>query len=219
MPRDVAMQTMLAKWLDGPCWRVLLAWLPLAATACATLPEAPIPAPTVTRSALVVFDIDGTLTPHNLLVHEARPDAAHVVQAFESRGYAIVYLTARAPAFQRSLPGWLQEHGFPPGNLHAAQSLDDRRHAEYFKSRVLDAYVAQGWHLAYAFGDSSTDFIAYQRAGLPRERVFALKRKGRDACDEGVYQACLGDWEDDLPSAVADPPWAGSPDSQRSTSP
>ena len=159
----------------------------------------------------MVFDIDGTLTPHNLLVHEARPNAANVVQAFESRGYEVVYLTARAPAFQGSLPAWLKLHGFPPGNLHAAQSLDERRNAADFKSRVLDAYAAQGWHLAYAFGDSPTDFIAYQRAGLPRERVFALRRKGRDACEEGVYQACLTDWEDDLPSVLADPPRAGSP--------
>ena len=112
---------------SGSWCRVLAACLPLAVSACATLPEAPIPTPTGTRSALVVLDIDGTLTPHNLRVHEARPGAAETVRAFESRGYEIAYITARVPAFQASLPGWLAEHGFPAGNLHVAQSREDRR--------------------------------------------------------------------------------------------
>jgi hypothetical protein len=191
---------------SGPWWRVLAAWLPLAVTGCATLPEAPIPAPTGTKSALVVLDIDGTLTPHNLRVHEARPGAAETVRAFESRGYEIVYITARVPAFQASLPAWLAEHGFPVGNLHVAQSREERRNPADFKARVLNRYVAQGWRLAYGFGDSTTDFLAYQRAGLAGDRVFALRREGQETCEEGVYHACLDDWDDARPFVVADPP-------------
>lgn len=194
-------------WLDTPAsrWLGLAAWLVLAVAACATLPEAPIPAPTGETAALAVFDIDGTLTPHELRVHQARPQAAEAVRAFESRGYEIAYLTARTPAFQASLPAWLAEHGFPRGNLHVAQSRQERRNPADFKARVLDGYVARGWRLAYGFGDSTTDFIAYQRAGLAAERVYALKRKGQETCEAGVYRACLDEWGDfpasDVPGA------------------
>ena len=39
---------------------------------------------------------------------------------------------------------------------------------------------------------------AYQRAGLPKDRVFALKRKWRNTCEEGVYGACLAGWAEYL---------------------
>jgi hypothetical protein len=198
----------------GSWWRALAAWLPLAVSACATLPEVPIPVPTGEKNALVVFDIDGTLTPHNLRVHEVRSDAAAAVRAFETRGYEIVYLTARVPAFQASLPAWLAGHGFPPGNLHVAQGRDERRNPADFKARVLNGYVAQGWRLAYGFGDSTTDFVAYQRAGLAADRVYALKRRGQETCEAGVYHACFDDWQDALASVVTNPPRVGSADEQ-----
>jgi hypothetical protein len=72
----------------------------------------------------------------------------------------------------------------------------------------LNAYIERGWRLSYAFGDSPTDFVAYQRAGLPRKRVFALKRKGRSTCEEGVYGACLDGWREYL-EAVEVAPVAG----------
>jgi phosphatidate phosphatase PAH1 len=171
--------------------------LPLA-SACTTLPAPQVPAPSTSNSPFVAFDIDGTLTPHNLLLLEPRPDAATVVSAFESKGYAIVYITMRVPGLQSSLPLWLKKHGFPAGNLHVPESSEERENAADFKLRVLSAYIAAGWRLSYAFGDSASDFVAYQRAGLPKDRVFALKRKGRSTCEEGVYGACLAGWAEYL---------------------
>jgi len=185
----------------------------LLVSGCATLPPSPVPEPPAAESPLVAFDIDGTLTPHNLLVHEARDDAADVVKAFEARGYGIVYITTRVPAFQSSLPSWLAARGFPAGGLHVAQTTGERRNAADFKLRVLNSYVARGWRLAYAFGDSPTDFVAYQRAGLPKERIFALRRKGSSTCEEGTYQACLDGWSRYLQSlSGGTPPWGRGPE-------
>jgi hypothetical protein len=152
-----------------------------------------------------VFDVDGTLTPHNLLVHQARTDAARAVGAYAAKGYRIVYLTTRVPQFQRALPGWLAKHGFPDGYLHVAQTPDERAHAADYKFGVLSEYTARGWHVAYAFGDSPTDFEAYRRAGLPRERIFALKRQGSDTCEPGEYGTCIDGWTDFLPSLDVTP--------------
>jgi phosphatidate phosphatase PAH1 len=168
------------------------------------LPALEVPSPPSPDSRFVVFDIDGTLTPHNLLVRQARADAAKAVGAFASKGYAIVYLTTRVPQFQGALPGWLKDRGFPAGHLHVAQNPEEREHAAEYKSRVLNEYISRGWRLAYAFGDSSTDFEAYQRAGLPKGRIFALKRKGSDACEPGEYGTCLEGWTEYLPTLDED---------------
>lgn len=165
---------------------------------CAQLPPAEVPhAPRSTAEA-VVFDIDGTLTPANFAYSEARPAAAQTVTTYSNKGYKIIYLSTRMPGFQTKLPGWLQRNGFPKGTIHVAQTWKERSNAAKFKSGILAHYKQQGWHLAYAYGDSSTDFQAYAQAGIPKEHVFALKRRGQDKCQQGVYQHCLNDWEQNL---------------------
>ena len=72
-------------------------------------------------------------------------------------------------------------------------------------ARLLAAYVRQGWRLAWAYGDSSTDFEAYAQAGVPKERVYALKRRGDDQCQPGAWQACLDGWEPHLAAIDALP--------------
>jgi phosphatidate phosphatase PAH1 len=147
----------------------------------------------------VVSDIDGTLTPNVLAINDVRPDAAQAISALSNKGYKIIYVTARVPLFQSGLPKWLQENGFPEGALHVAQSIEERSHPEIFKARILKDYVQHGWRLEYAYGDSSTDFTAYAEAGIPKERVFALRRRGSENCQKGVYQECLNGWTEYLP--------------------
>lgn len=165
---------------------------------CAQLPPAEVPHAPRSGAEAVVSDIDGTLTPGNLAFSEARPAAAQTVAAYSSKGYAIIYLSTRIPGFQTDLPAWLQRNGFPKGTIHVAQTPEERANATDYKSGILARYVQQGWHLAYAYGDSSTDFQAYARAGIPAEHVFALERRGQDKCQAGVYQQCLDGWEQNL---------------------
>ena len=146
------------------------------------------------QTMAVVFDIDGTLTPRPIEMWTAREDAAKAVHIFAAKGYQIVYLSARVRPFQATIPRWLEENGFPHGSLLLTETAEDRKDPVYFKTRMLQDLRAHGWELAFAFGDSSTDFEAYTAVGIPTERVFALRREGEDTCQPGAWKACLNGW-------------------------
>ena len=171
----------------------------LSVCGCAKIPQVDVPSPSPSQGHAVVLDIDGTLTPQDTAVHEARPGAAEAIQALSAKGYKIIYLSTRIPLFQAGLPNWLRQNGFPGGSIHVAQSAEERDQADRFKARVLASYRQLGWRLAYAYGDSSTDFAAYAEAGIPRERVFGLKRRDSKNCQPGIYRMCLDGWTEHLP--------------------
>jgi len=173
---------------------VLSATASVFTTGCAQLPAVPIPAPSSQVRQVVVLDIDGTLTPHDLSVFEARPDAEKVVAAYLRKGYKIVYVTTRVPGFQSGLAQWLEKHNFPSQPVHIAQTAEERKMPAAFKASILRSYTEKGWQLAYAYGDSSTDFLAYMSAGIPQGRIFALKRRGSEVCEGGGFASCLDDW-------------------------
>jgi phosphatidate phosphatase PAH1 len=172
----------------------------LALAGCTQIPPAAVPPTSATQHQVVVLDIDGTLTPRNIDVFEARPGAAQAVNALVKKGYQIVYITTRIPLYQSSLPGWLRQNEFPAGMLHVAQTAAERGNPALFKAQLLAQYRQAGWQLAYAYGDSSTDFTAYAQAGIAPNRVFALQRRGDERCQEGVYRACLVGWAEHLPT-------------------
>lgn len=173
----------------------------LLAGCAATPPSAPPPPPPRVGQPLVAVDVDGTLTPRDLAFLEPRDNASQVLALYAQRGYRVVYLTARVPGLQSGLPDWLRRNGFPEGPLHIAPSADARADIARYKAQVLQTYAAQGWRLAYAYGDSSTDFQAYAAAGLPASRVFALKRRGDAQCQPGAWSLCLDEWSEHLPWA------------------
>lgn len=162
--------------------------------ACIGLPPEPVPEPDHAQQGVVVVDVDGTLTPRDSAFLEARDGAAQVLAVYRRKGYTVVYLSARVPLLQPGLPHWLQQNGFPKGPLHVAQSASERARPDQFKAEVLRSYVVRGWRLAYAYGDSSTDFAAYAAAGLRAEQVFAIRRHGDADCQPGVYAQCLDGW-------------------------
>ena len=171
----------------------------LSLWACAQIPPMQVPMASQSQNQAVVVDIDGTLTPQVISICQARPAAAGALRAFAAKGYKIVYVTARNPLFQAGLPDWLQRNGFPEGSLHVAQTPEERSHVTKFKAKILDNYVHHNWHLAYAYGDSSTDFCAYLSVGIPKKHIFALRRRGDESCQDGVYHSCLGGWKEHLP--------------------
>ncbi len=146
----------------------------------------------------IISDIDGTLTPNVLMYFKARKDAATALQKLSAKGYKIIYVTTRIPLFQSNLKDWLKEEGFPEGPLHVAQTSEQRDAPEKFKAAILNQYRTKGWQLQYAYGDSSTDFIAYNHAGINKEKIFAFRRKGRSDCKPGLFQACLEGWTEYL---------------------
>lgn len=163
---------------------------------CARLPAQIIP--NARQAQAVVFDIDATLTPQVLNIFEEREDAAKAVRMFADKGYKIIYLSTRFSWFQSRVPGWLAKHGFPEGSLQLSQSDEDERHPGDFKTRILKGFIDRGWNIQFAYGDSATDFDAYAAVGIPKERVFALQRRGEDKCQTGVWKACLKGWTEHL---------------------
>jgi len=167
-------------------------------SSCAQLPYADIPRAPPAKAKAVVFDVDGTLTPSVSAVFEVRKDAAEAVRAYAAKGYTIVYLSTRVSWLSGGVPHWLIENGFPEGSVHVAQTRTERNQPDVYKTTVLKAYVAHGWSLQYAYGDSSTDLAAYAAAGIPKEHVFVLLRKGESSCQPGPAAACLSGWTEHL---------------------
>lgn len=177
---------------------IFLAGLLLICSACVQLPPSPVlPAPFQNKQA-VVFDIDGTLTPEVVDIFTARAKAAEVANTIAQKGYQIIYLSTRNGWFSSGIPAWLEQHHFPKGVIHVAQTRDERCHADVYKTGMLKQYTDLGWKIEYAFGDSDTDFIAYHNIGLPQERVFALRRASYTVCQSGIWAKCLNGWEDYL---------------------
>lgn len=172
---------------------------------CAQLPSA-VPVAPKPQSPAVVFDIDGTLTPDVFAVTEVRPDAANAARLFADKGYRIIYLSARVGLLQAGIPQWLKSNGFPEGSKHLSQTDEDHNRPELFKARILKEFFAQGWDVRYGYGDSPTDFLAYADAGIPKERVFALKRRGDAECQKGTWQDCLKGWTEHLAFISSVPP-------------
>lgn len=177
---------------------LLLSVIFLMVGACSTIGPANVSAPDSSQMQVVITDIDGTVTPKNIRICTARPAAAEALTALSNKGYQIVYLTARHPLFQTGLQGFLDKNGFPKGALHTAQTIKDNEKPDQFKSSILSQYISSGWRLEYAYGDSDTGFVAYAKANIPKERVFALKREGSESCDKGDYKECLDGWEEHL---------------------
>ena len=163
-------------------------------SSCAQLSYTAIPNAPTAHAKAVVFDIDGTLTPSVAAVFDVRKDAAEAVRIYAAKGYKIVYLSTRVSWLSAGLPDWLKDRGFPQGSVHVAQTRSERNRPEVYKAAVLASYVAHGWGLAYAYGDSSTDLAAYAAVGIPNENVFALQRRGESECQPGLAAACLGGW-------------------------
>lgn len=165
---------------------------------CAQIKPVKITPPKDGRGYVVVADIDGTLTPDVWLFLKPRSNAPAAIRKLSEKGYKIIYVTARPPMLQSGLQRWLRNKGFPKGALHTVKTNEEQLHPEKFKAKVLNEYKQRGWTLAYAYGDSGTDFEAYAKAGIPSDRVFALKRSGQKNCKKGQYQKCLVGWMNHL---------------------
>lgn len=161
---------------------------------CARLPPAQVLNPPKSQAVAVVFDIDGTLTPDVSSITEVRPDAANAVRSYSEKGYKVVYLSTRISFLQKRIPSWLKENGFPESSVHLSQNSEDDNDPAAFKLRIMQQYQAQGWQLVGGYGDSSTDFDAYAKAGIPKSQVFALQRRADRACQPGMWQECLPGW-------------------------
>lgn len=173
---------------------IVVAYLVQLVTGCSILKYENIPLAPVENNKIAVFDIDGTLTPNNIEIFTSRKDAAQAVTLFKNKGYQIVYLSARVKLLQATIPNFLSSNNFPDGITLVPSSDDEQDQPDKFKIRVLNEFKTKGWTIAVAYGNSSTDFAAYEAVGIPQQNVFALRKQGDSKCEQGKWNSCLTEW-------------------------
>ncbi|HEY5926950.1 MAG TPA: hypothetical protein VIV11_34925, partial [Kofleriaceae bacterium] len=136
-------------------------------------------APTGTK--LVVSDVDGTLTEYENAYPESvalgttvapHPDAPSALQMVKSRGYAVVYVTARGDRFTQDTRDWFATNNFPRGPLRMPTAIITVPGEETveFKRSALEALSA--FEVEAGIGNRASDITAYMESGLPANRVF-----------------------------------------------
>jgi phosphatidate phosphatase PAH1 len=137
------------------------------------------------QASVFVSDVDGTLTESEnaeypaLLTGDlpnAQPDAPAVLKALADRGYRPIYVTARPEWLTGRTREFLDKHDFPRGIIHTTTGLTGALNgaAAEFKSKELEAIVAKGLTIAWAFGNRESDTDAYEAAKIePKDhRIF-----------------------------------------------
>jgi phosphatidate phosphatase PAH1 len=130
------------------------------------------------RQKIAVADIDGTLTQSELAAAvdvlggqaPARPNAVAAIKTLVSKGYHILYLTARPEWLGAETRKWLSAQGFPVGTIRTTDSKvgANGTPATAFKLQELELLIAQtGIVPEFAIGNKDTDVAAYVQAGIP----------------------------------------------------
>lgn len=158
------------------------------------------------------FDIDGTLTgdPGDFF-GPPRPDAVRTVELLLDKGYDVFLVTARPALLEDFTRSWLANQGFPEVRVYFAPDLAATlAPTAYKRDTLLGLEAAEMRDFVLGYGDSTTDFDAWEQAGIPTDRVFALRRAGASDCEPGAYAACLGGYTEHLPflNALPDAPGA-----------
>ncbi len=128
-------------------------------------------------SPIVVSDVDGTLTTSEnaefpaLLtgsLPDAHPDAAAALSALASKGYRVVYLTARPEWLTGRTREFLVTAGFPTGIVHTTSGVTGAvgAAAASYKSGELSMLLGHGHAIAWGFGNKASDTDAYDAAKI-----------------------------------------------------
>src|SRR5262249_16350582 len=134
----------------------------------------------------VVFDIDGTLTTSDDELIMQVSDAVYtpnmmtaanaMVQAWAHKGYAVVYLTARAHIFRAETRAWLDTLGFPNGPVITPNAnVEAEAYKTLWLQRLIDDF---GWKAVAAYGNATTDIGAYAAVGIPPSVTFIIGPNG-----------------------------------------
>lgn len=132
-------------------------------------------------SKVVVFDIDGTLTLNDgELLMELTDDtyvpkmmgaADTLVKAWATKGYTVVYLTARPHSLRAESRGWLTDLGFPGGPLITENGAKADVYKTLWLNRMIQSFA---WTVVAAYGNADTDITAYDNAGIPKAQTFIV---------------------------------------------
>ena len=166
------------------------------------------------KSKVVVFDIDGTLTPGDREIIKravwgsavkVRRGAVDVVRHWaDALKIQPIYLTGRPYLFNVDTRAWLRRHGFPAGPLITtdswSQAMPTGGGVGRFKQGWLERLVSGNrLSIIAAYGNADTDVCAFARAGIAPSATYVFGDKGR-ACDGFDPVIALTDFVAHLPA-------------------
>lgn len=149
---------------------------------------------------LIISDVDGTITKSDLLGHAyalvgrgerwIHPGICGLYSKIEKNGYRFVYLTARSMHQARGTNSFLRSLAqnrilLPrgpllccPTSVFSAIKQEMVRQSHLFKIRCLKdlraSFSAEAKPFFAAFGNRTSDFVAYVEAGVPARRIYLL---------------------------------------------
>jgi hypothetical protein len=140
-----------------------------------------------TGSKFVVVDIDGTLTTSDGELIKQVTDGSYVpmmmtaanamTQAWATKGYPVVYLTARPHVFDEDTRVWLATQGFADGPLILEN--EGAGSADVYKTRWLQRMATDfGWVPFAAYGNAITDIEAYANVSIALDHTFIIGPEG-----------------------------------------
>eukprot|EP00727_Mastigamoeba_balamuthi_P007980 m51a1_g3802 putative phosphatidic acid phosphohydrolase 2 (314) ;mRNA; r:214326-215447 len=153
------------------------------------------------QTRVVVSDIDGTITRSDVRGHLlgsawARPGVADLYRTIASRGYLLVYLSARPASQAQATRELLCGCGVPDGPLFlsdqgtvASLVREVARPEELrgFKAGLLRGLAeVAGCGVQAGLGNRATDVDCYADAGVPRSRIVVAGPEGTYSLADGT---------------------------------
>lgn len=162
-------------------------------------------------SKFIVTDIDGTLTlsddeqfmqfSDESYVPKQIGAASELMQTWSSKGYPILYLSARYHLYRNETRSWLRDQGFPVGPMITEPALGDAAaYKTVWLKRMIEVF---GWVPVAAYGNADTDIAAYENAGIAKNATFIV---GPLAGDGGTQPIGNFDYSDHISTYVSAQP-------------
>ncbi len=135
---------------------------------------------------IVVTDIDGTLTTANAefqtqvtqptYVPKEHPSASEMIMKWSSKGYRVVFLSARPDNFRDASRVWLRDKGINFGPIITAKNFVTGAAAVDYKTKALQTVVNDyGWQIVAAYGNEASDVQAYANVNVPKAQTFTVE--------------------------------------------
>jgi hypothetical protein len=134
-------------------------------------------------SRLIVSDVDGTLTSSENAFLETitlgiepgqRAGAPQAYDAATTKGYQLVYVTARGNQYTTATRDWLDHKGFPRGPVRLSPSFLTLPGGDTidYKTSTFAALSGAGLAIAAGVGNRASDVTAYANGHLAADRIF-----------------------------------------------
>lgn len=159
---------------------------------------------------VVMTDIDETLTLVDEEIFEqisdptydpiVKPASVEVMQTWASKGYQVIYLTARPHQLRTETRRWLEDHEYPAGPVITAPDFVFDESARAYKGAWVSRVAGElGWEVVAAYGNATSDIDAYEDAGIDKSITFII---GPNAGANGTVAIQNDDYSDHLTDYV-----------------